>query len=98
MYLPIRLDSRQPRKTNLSIKSDYNSKAHYLPPTMWLVKFVESIVPAYCVTFARRSLLCAACLVRCGSAKHTHVIDIHVGQAVIPGQIDGPAAAGGQID
>src|ERR1700674_5852973 len=33
-----------------------------------------------------------------GSAIHPYIIDIHIGPAVRPGQIDGPAPAGGQID
>src|ERR1039457_6291647 len=49
-------------------------------------------------TESRPHLLCAAGLVGCNSAIHAHIIDIHVGQAVIPGQIDGPAAARGQVD
>ena len=46
----------------------------------------------------RARLRCAAGLVGCGSAIHQHIINIHVGKAVIPGQIYGPAAAGGQVD
>ncbi len=60
-----------------------------------------TILPFHSIALTGRAqscLLCDAGLVCWFSAVHPHIIDIHICQTVIPGQIDRPAAAGGEID
>jgi hypothetical protein len=56
----------------------------------------QSIAPQY---FTVSVLLLAGWLTGSrGLLVHPHVVDIHVGQAVISGQVDWPAAPGGKVD